>query len=126
MLKNAYLLAKSGADTVENEQHFAVRSFEAARRSDREPGASDLGALHRVRVAVDCSSVLAAAPGGASNAQFPNFGTSLLRLVAFSFASFLGVVFSLVARMRKIAQADARVRHPGEKCGKVARSLSFL
>ena len=106
--------------------NFHIGTAPRERASDPEPGASDLGALHRVRVAVDCSSVLAAAPGGASNAQFPNFGTSLLRLVAFSFASFLGVVFSLVARMRKIAQADARVRHPGEKCGKVARSLSFL
>ena len=29
MLQNAYLVAKIGADTAENEQHFAVQAVEA-------------------------------------------------------------------------------------------------
>ena len=53
MLKNAYLLAKIGADTAENEQHFAEilpigrrvvgrRAAESAEESEEEPDARTL------------------------------------------------------------------------------------
>ena len=38
MLKNAYLLAKIGADTAENEQHFAEILPIGRRGADRCPG----------------------------------------------------------------------------------------
>ena len=38
MLKNAYFLAKVGADTAENEQHFA-EILPIGRRADRPEGA---------------------------------------------------------------------------------------
>ncbi len=44
MLQNAYFLAKIGADTAENEQHFAEILPIDRRVAARAPGASAVGA----------------------------------------------------------------------------------
>ena len=64
MLKNAYLLAKIGADTAENDQHFAAHHLSVAVSVDPQAIADgDIGAIcecgEHVRILPNASSLAA-------------------------------------------------------------------